>query len=244
MGLRGGGGFAILPTDSCISKQGTMKIGGVYILSRRSITRMIKAIATAFAALCIYTSSFGDMLLASRYANTSLSLLSLKSSLKSDAARTVVPDLLYLEGKALYFKAKSSVAARPEIAPYQAAATSAAPPVAAVAGRPPYRNGRDVRCPSTPYHNGRDASPRQTAVTKADLRAAVKTILRGEDVNASKPGPRLTPAKQRQIEAAEKYRTMHCGCTLHNACMKSFTAELGGYSSSKSLYLAMRQTNC
>ena len=234
-----------------------MKIGGVYILSRRSITRMIKAIATAFAALCIYTSSFGDMLLASRYANTSLSLLSLKSSLKSDAARTVVPDLLYLEGKALYFKAKSSGAARSEIAPYHAAATSAAPPGSAAAGRPPYRNGRDARCPSTPYRNGRDArcrstpyrngrdaSPRQTAVTKADLRAAVKTILRGEDVNASKPGPRLTPAKQRQIEAAEKYRTMHCGCTLHNACMKSFTAELGGYSSSKSLYLAMRQTNC
>ncbi len=206
---------------------------------------MIKAIATAFAALCIYTSSFGDMLLASRYANTSLSLLSLKSSLKSDAARTVVPDLLYLEGKALYFKAKSSGAARSEIAPYHAAATSAAPPGSAAAGRPPYRNGRDARCPSTPYHAARrDASPRQTAVTKADLRAAVKTILRGEDVNASKPGPRLTPAKQRQIEAAETYRTTHCGCTLHNACMKSFTAEHGGYSSSKSLYLAMRQTNC
>ena len=139
MGLSGGGGFAILPpTVSCISEKGTMKIGGVYILSRRSITRMIKAIATAFAALCIYTSSFGDMLLASRYANTTQSLLSLKCSLKCDAARTVVPDLLYLEGKALYFKAKSSGAARSEIAPYQAAATSATPPRAAVAGRPPY----------------------------------------------------------------------------------------------------------
>ena len=80
-------------------------------------------------------------------------------------------------------------------------------------------------------------------MTKADLRAAVKTILRGEDANLPKPGPRLTAAKRRQIAAAEKYRKTHCGCTLHNACIKSFVSDPGGYASGKSLYLAMLRTN-
>ena len=81
----------------------------------------------------------------------------------------------------------------------------------------------------------------RSSVTKADLRAAVKTILRGEDVNAAKPGPRLTPAKRRQIAAAENYRATHCGCSLHNACLRSFVAAKGGYASGKSLYESMRQ---
>ena len=85
--------------------------------------------------------------------------------------------------------------------------------------------------------------PSKRLVTKADLRAAVKTILRGEDVNATKSGPRLTAAKRHQIAAAEKYRDTHCGCTLHNACLKSFVRESGGYASGKSLYLAMIRTS-
>ena len=76
-------------------------------------------------------------------------------------------------------------------------------------------------------------------MTKSDLRAAVKTILRGEDINAAKPGPRLTPAKRRQIEAAEAWRTSHAGCSLHNACMRSFVPAKGGYKSAKNLYRVM-----
>ena len=72
--------------------------------------------------------------------------------------------------------------------------------------------------------------------TKSDLRAAVKTILRGEDVNAAKPGPRLTPAKRRQIDAAETWRKSHAGCTLHNACIRSFVPARGGYRSADALY--------
>ena len=82
----------------------------------------------------------------------------------------------------------------------------------------------------------RDASPHHAAVTKADLRAAVKTIIRGEDVFASKPGPRITPAKQRQIEAAEKWRATHAGCSLYNACLRSFVPAKGGYKSAKVMY--------
>ena len=84
-----------------------------------------------------------------------------------------------------------------------------------------------------------DGSPHHAAATKADLRAAVKTILRGEDVNAAKPGPRLTPAKRRQIEAAEAWRKSHAGCSLHNACMRSFVPAKGGYKNAKNLYRVM-----
>ena len=84
------------------------------------------------------------------------------------------------------------------------------------------------------------ASP-PPAATKSDLRAAVKTILRGEDVNAAKPGPRLTPAKRRQIEAAEAWRKSHAGCSLHNACIRSFVPAKGGYKSADALYSHMHE---
>ena len=86
------------------------------------------------------------------------------------------------------------------------------------------------------------ASP-PPAATKSDLRAAVKTILRGEDVNAAKPGPRLTPAKRRQIEAAEAWRKSHAGCTLHNACMRSFVPTEGGYKNAMALYRTMKRND-
>ena len=86
------------------------------------------------------------------------------------------------------------------------------------------------------------ASP-PPAATKSDLRAAVKTILRGEDVNAAKPGPRLTPAKRRQIEAAEAWRKSHAGCSLHNACMRSFVPAEGGYKNAMALYRTMKRND-
>ena len=153
-----------------------------------------------------------------RIHSASIALHSLDLQMIGRLARTVVPDILYLEYKSLYLELKPSVAA-----------ASAAPPGAAVAGQSPYHAPR------------RDASPHQTAVTKADLRAAVKTILRGEDVNAAKPGPRLTPAKKRQIEAAEAWRASHAGCSLHNACIRSFAPARGGYRSAKALYECMRR---
>ena len=82
------------------------------------------------------------------------------------------------------------------------------------------------------------ASP-PAAATKSDLRAAVKTILRGEDVNVAKPGPRLTPAKRRQIKAAEAWRASHAGCSLHKACIRSFVSIEDGYRSAKALYVVL-----
>ena len=78
-------------------------------------------------------------------------------------------------------------------------------------------------------------------VTKSDLRTAVSTILRGDDMNVAKPGPRLTPAKRRQIEVVEEYRATHRGCSLYNACIRSFVPSNGGYKSAKTIYEHIRK---
>ena len=100
---------------------------------------------------------------------------------------------------------------------------------------PPAEAKAETQGNPTPTHKSR------TGVTKADLRSAVKTILRGEDVNLTKPGPRLTRAKLQQIDAAEAYKESHCGCTLRNACIKSFVRKRGGYSSGLSMDESMRR---
>ena len=94
----------------------------------------------------------------------------------------------------------------------------------------------DIFCQGSPPSA---QTPPQRAATRSDLREAVKTILRGEDVSDAKPGPRITVAKRRQIEAAEAYRKSHAGCTLHNACMRSFVPAKGGYKSAHVLYTAI-----
>lgn len=78
-------------------------------------------------------------------------------------------------------------------------------------------------------------------VTKSDLRTAVSTILRGDDMYVAKPGPRLTLAKRRQIEVAEEYRATHRGCSLYNACIRSFVPTKGGYKSAKTIYEHIRK---
>jgi hypothetical protein len=87
----------------------------------------------------------------------------------------------------------------------------------------------------------RRAAQTPAPITRADLRTAVRTILRGEDVNAAKPGPRLNAAKKRQIEAAEAWRSSHAACSLHNACLRSFVPAKGGYKSADALYSHMHR---
>ena len=87
-----------------------MKIGGVYILTKRSIMRMIAAISAAFMLLCTSAAStdgISDHVLANRYTTTINYLLTAKDTLvASSLAYTVVPEPLYLESKALYLKAR------------------------------------------------------------------------------------------------------------------------------------------
>ncbi len=218
-----------------------MKIGGVYILSRRSIARML---ATFSAALMMFYAAATAPIEATvrRIHSASLALHSLDLQMIGRLARTVVPDILYLEYKALYLELKASGAAvagraAMERRPYHAARRDASPHHGRVALLRDRRQDGGSPCGRL----AEDGAPHQTVVTKADLRAAVKTILRGEDVNAAKPGPRLTPAKKRQIEAAEAWRASHAGCSLHNACIRSFVPARGGYRSAKALYECMRR---
>ena len=81
---------------------------------------------------------------------------------------------------------------------------------------------------------------RRTA-TSANVRKAVRDILNGEDVDLTKPGPQPTKAKCKQIADAKTYKKTHCGCSLYNACIKSFVHMPGGYASGESLYESMRQ---
>ena len=201
-------------------------------------------LATISAALMMLyaaaTAPVGDMV--RRIHDVAGGLLSLDRQMVGRVMRTVVPDILYLEYKSLYLEVKASGAAvagraAMERRPYHAARRDASPHHGRVALL------RD-RCQDGGSPCGRlaeDGSPHHAAATKADLRAAVKTILRGEDVNAAKPGPRLTPAKRRQIEAAETWRKSHAGCSLHNACMRSFVPAKGGYKSADALYSHMHE---
>nr|MCR5750871.1 hypothetical protein [Kiritimatiellia bacterium] len=61
-----------------------MKIGGVYILTKRSIMRMIVAISAAFALFCASAAStdgISDHVLANRYTTTINYLLTAKDTL-------------------------------------------------------------------------------------------------------------------------------------------------------------------
>ena len=201
-----------------------MRIKGFYILSRRSIARMIAILGIALWFLHSEATDESNAK-SRRVEDAQVELIRLKRRLPEDSSRTQLPDVQYIEYKSVYLEAKrykkeyesgNPITARRDASPHHAARREASPH--------PQRAGRP--------------SPSK-AVTKADLRAAVNTILHGEDVNAAKPGPRLTPAKRRQIEAAKNYRATHCGCTLHNACIRSFVPASGGYRSAKALYVVL-----
>ena len=191
------------------------KIRGAYVLTRRNIARIIAAIAAAILSFHTATTTLSpaDEALNRRAFSALDSVHHIEESLPATESRVAVSDHVFGELSELFLTFR-------HLLPGASAPTM----------------------PRLSRLNGSIASSQRPA-TKADLRAAVKTILRGEDVNLSKPGPHLTHAKRRQIAAAENYRKTHCGCTLHNACIKSFVPETGGYASGKSLYLAMLRAN-
>ncbi len=78
---------------------------------------------------------------------------------------------------------------------------------------------------------------RRTA-TSANVRKAVRDILNGD---TSRARPQRNAAKRRQIAAAKTYKKTHCGCTLRNACIKSFVHVHGGYASGLSMYESLRR---
>ena len=203
-----GGGYDILRAFGAWK----MKIKGFYILTRRSVMRMISILGIVLGSLYAEATAESKVF-SSRVEDVQVELISLKKRLPEDSSRAQLPDVQYLEYKSVYLEAKRYTKEHEN--PTKTDATGRVPPVMGNVKKP--RSG---------------AAP----ATKADLRAAVKTIIRGEDVFASKPGPRITPAKQRQIDAAKKWRATHAGCSLHNACIRSFVPAKGGYKNAAVLY--------
>jgi len=85
-----------------------MKVRGLYILSLRSIKRMIAVIAVAFSVLCSSAVCPNDVMLVRRCTNVAQALVSLKLAIAAHADRIAVLDFVYLESKALYLTLKSS----------------------------------------------------------------------------------------------------------------------------------------
>ena len=82
-----------------------MKIKGFYILTRRSIARMIAVMATAFVMLCNAVTT-KDEPLVNRIRSTSIALYALDGEIDGRSTRTVVPAVHYIEFKSVYLEAK------------------------------------------------------------------------------------------------------------------------------------------
>jgi hypothetical protein len=77
-----------------------MKIGGVYILSRRSILRILAAFSAALMMLYAPATASAQATVR-RIHSAAIALHSLDHQMVGHLARTVVPDILYLEYKSL-----------------------------------------------------------------------------------------------------------------------------------------------
>ena len=137
-----------------------VKIGGEYILTRRSIARML---ATITAALMMFyasaTAQAKDMV--RRIYDATIALVSLDRQMIGRLAYVVVPDFMYLEDRALYLELRPFRDFHGRVPPIVRAPVVSG---AAVAGRPPYPAAR------------RDASPHHAAVTMDDLQRALEEM--------------------------------------------------------------------
>ena len=198
---------------------------------------MIATITAALMSLYAAATAHAESIVR-RIHDATLGLVLLDRQMVSGMAYTVVPEIMYREYKALYLELRTLGES-----PGRGGGGVRGAPAIAAAANGHLGSARRLAPPvdtTEKGHAGRVTLP-AAVVTKADLRAAVKTILRGEDMNAAKPGPRLTPTKRRQIDAAKDYLATHRGCTLHNACLRSFVRAKGGYKSAAAMYECLRR---
>ena len=84
-----------------------MKIGGVYILSRRSIARMIATITAALMSLYAAVSAQAQNTVR-RIHDAAIALHMLDRQMMGGVTRTVVPEIMYREYKALYLELRAA----------------------------------------------------------------------------------------------------------------------------------------
>ena len=215
-----------------------MKIRGVYILSRRSVLRLITTITAALVALYSAATAQAESTIR-RIHDATISLVSLDRQMTGRLVRTAVPDFMYLEYKSLYLELRPFRDFHGRVPPIVREPVASG---AAVAGRPPYPAAR------------RDASPHHAAVTVDDLQRAVEEVKRTvrkakreiiEDAHtarASEADNRRVPTGERsnQIAAVRKLvresRASGKEMSILRACRAVWRDVNGGYPSPEALY--------
>ena len=125
-----------------------MKIKGEYILSRRSIARMIATITAALMTLYAAATAQAESIVR-RIHDATIALHSLDRQMLGNTARTVVPEFMYREYKALYLELRAGDTTGRTLGQR----TSCPLLWRRIRG---LSNGRDVRCPSRGKRNGQD----------------------------------------------------------------------------------------
>ena len=141
-----------------------MKIRGVYLLSRRSIARMVAAITAALLALYRAATAEGEALVR-RIHNATIALVTLDSQMVGRSVVAVVPDTLYLESKSLYLTLRRPHAAAAQrlraVAPprrYQARKAVSIAQAAAITGLSESTIKRLDRNPGNTNYPGRNST--------------------------------------------------------------------------------------
>ena len=107
-----------------------MKIKGFYILTRRSVMRILAILGIAVGSLYAETTAESKVF-SSRVEDVQAELISLKKRLPKDSSRAQLPDVQYLEYKSVYLEAKRyneehenpEKTARRDASPHHAAVT-------------------------------------------------------------------------------------------------------------------------
>ena len=105
-----------------------MKIKGFYILTRRSVIRILAILGIAVGSLYAETTAESKVF-SSRVEDVQVELISLKKRLPEDSSRAQLPDVQYLEYKSVYLEAKRYNKEHGN--PAKTDATGRVPPVAA-----------------------------------------------------------------------------------------------------------------
>ena len=112
-----------------------MKIKGFYILTRRSVIRILAILGIAVGSLYAETTAESKVF-SSRVEDVQAELISLKKRLPEDSSRAQLPDVQYLEYKSVYLEAKRynkehgnpEKTARRDASPHHAANPEPRPP--------------------------------------------------------------------------------------------------------------------
>ena len=219
-----------------------MKIGGEYILSRRSIARMIATITAALMTFYAATTAQAQATV-HRIHDATVALVSLDRQMVGRLTRTVVPDFMYLEYKSLYLMLKPSVALPrrdpPAVTLSGGTRSCASAPTTpeTIAARP-----EAVTSATAPVTATTADIQRAVDEIKLTVRKAVREVIKDAHSARMSEADRRIPngARGRQIASVRKLvreaRAAGKQVSILRACRKVWQNIKGGYPSPEALY--------